>query len=195
MQKNKKLIWLMGGSGSGKSTAAEAFRSLGIETVDADKVSREIMKAGHKAFNDVLDAFGSEILTSNEINRKKLGETVFADKDKLRILNEITHKYIREELSKRAENAKGTVVFDAALLPDDFIKCDITLLVTAPKEVRIERIMRRDGISRKNAENRIASQPSDNTYKSRADFVFLNDGDSEALKNKIIKWCIDEKIN
>ena len=185
----------MGGSGSGKSTAAEAFRSLGIETVDADKVSREIMKAGHKAFNDVLDAFGSEILTSNEINRKKLGETVFADKDKLRILNEITHKYIREELSKRAENAKGTVVFDAALLPDDFIKCDITLLVTAPKEVRIERIMRRDGISRKNAENRIASQPSDNTYKSRADFVFLNDGDSEALKNKIIKWCIDEKIN
>ncbi|MBO4897642.1 MAG: dephospho-CoA kinase [Clostridia bacterium] len=196
MQKNnKKTIWLMGGSGSGKSTAAQTFRALGIEVVDADKVSREIMEKGQKAFNEVLDAFGDKILTNDEINRKKLGEEVFADKNKLRILNEITHKYISEELGRRAENAKGTIVFDAALLPDEFLECDIVLLVTARKETRIERIMRRDGISRKNAENRISSQPDDETYRSRADYVFENNGTPEQLENEIKNWCINEKIN
>ncbi len=184
----------MGGSGSGKSTAAEAFRELGIETVDADKVSREIMKAGHKAFDEVLNAFGSKILTNSEINRKRLGEAVFADKDKLRILNEITHKYIREELQKRAAKANGAIVFDAALLPDEFLKCDIVLLITAPKELRIERIMRRDCITREAAQNRLSSQPSDEEYESRADFVFINDGEPKALKNEIKEWCMNEKI-
>ena len=184
----------MGGSGSGKSTAAETFRALGIEVVDADKVSREIMQTGQKAFNEVLDAFGDKILTNDEINRKKLGEEVFADKNKLRILNEITHKYISEELKRRAEEAEGTIVFDAALLPDEFLECDTVILITAPKETRIERIMKRDGISRKNAENRLSSQPSDEIYESRADFVFVNDGTPKDLENEIKKWCINEKI-
>lgn len=195
MQKNnKRIIWLMGGSGSGKSTAAEAFRELGIETVDADRVSREIMQKGQKAFNEVLDAFGDKILTNAEINRRKLGEEVFADKNKLRILNEITHKYIREELKRRADKADGSIVFDAALLPDEFLECDTVILITASRETRLERIIKRDGLSRENAENRLSSQPDDETYENRADVIFQNDKTPEALKNDIKKWCINEKI-
>lgn len=188
-----KIIWLTGGSGSGKSTAADIFRRLGLAVVDADKVARKVMKKGEKAYNEAVEAFGSAILMPDgSIDRKKLGNLVFADREKLIILNSITHKYIKEEIKKQIKD--GVTVIDAALPPDGFISPSYTVAVTADRETRIKRIVMRDFISEEQAKNRISSQISDEEYKKIADVVFYNNGTAEELKNQIEKWCKDEKI-
>lgn len=188
-----KIIWMTGGSGSGKSTAAGVMRSLGIRVVDADKVSHEVMEKGKGAYNEAVAAFGREILGQDgTIDRKKLAEMVFSDAEKLVILNEITHKYIKEELKRQAY---GTVVFDAPLPCDGFIKCDVVLFIKAPPELRITRIMERDGITRAMARRRIASQISDDEYESMADAVIDSGGDIKEFENRVRDWCKNEKIN
>lgn len=188
-----KIIWLMGGSGSGKSTVAEIFRSLGLKVLDADEISRKILDKGQMAYLETVRAFGNGILLPDgSIDRKKLGEQVFSDCEKLRILNTITHKYIKEELILAA--GEGITVIDAALPPDGFVTPSYIISVTADKNERVKRIINRDSISKEHARNRIASQLSDAEYEKMADVVFRNNGDIDELKNSVEKWCKDEKI-
>ena len=185
----------MGGSGSGKTSASDAFGELGFEVIDADKVARQILEKGKPAFDETVGVFGSGILLPNgEIDRKGLGRTVFADAEKLGILNKITHKYIKKELERLIKASGKDVLIDAALPPEGFCKCDTVIAVTAPRDVRIKRITARDGISEKAASDRLDSQISDAEYSDRADITFTNCGSIEDLKAKIKKWCIDEKI-
>ena len=188
-----KIIWLMGGSGSGKSTLAEILRSLGLKVVDADEISKNIMDKGQSAYFETIAAFGAGILLPDgAIDRKKLGEQVFFDSEKLRILNRITHKYIKEQLILRV--GEGTAVIDAALPPDGFVTPSYLIFVTADKNERVKRIIIRDSISEEHARNRIASQLSVAEYEKMADVVFCNNGDINELKNRVEKWCKDEKI-
>lgn len=190
-----KTYWLMGGSGSGKTAASEIFKELGFKVVDADKVARQIMEKGQGAYNEAVRAFGTEILLPDgTINRKKLGEAVFADSEKLGILGKITHKYIKRELCRIVSESDSDVLIDAALPPKEFCECDKVIFVTAPREQRIARIMARDGISLESAENRLNSQLTDDEYDAIADVSFQNDGSLDDLKQKIKKWCVDEKI-
>lgn len=190
-----KIIWLTGGSGSGKSTVSDYLRSLGIYVVDCDKIARDILRRGKPAYFETLEAFGDGILMPDgEINRRKLGDKVFSDSEKLSVLNEITHKYIKKELLQHAEAAVRAVVFDAPLPPDGFIKCDKVIFISAPADVRIKRICERDGISEEQAKKRILSQKDDEYYKKIADEVFLNDGNIKDVENKVKNWCINEKI-
>lgn len=188
-----KTIWLLGGSGSGKSTAANIFADIGLKIVDADKISRKIMEKGKKAYLETVKAFGKEILMpDSSINRRKLGELVFSDGDKLCILNNITHKYIKEELLMNL--GQGVTVIDAALPPDGFLNPSYIVAIIADREKRLKRIIKRDSISMDQAQNRIASQMSDAEYKKMADVVFLNNDTDIELKILIEKWCKDEKI-
>ena len=182
------VIWLCGGSGSGKSVLASLFRENGYKIIDADKIARESVLPEKAAYGEIVTAFGKEFLNPDgTIDRRKLGRAVFADGEKLAVLNRITHKYIIEEMLSEAEGEKN-VVCDAPLRNTFGVPCDKTLYVTAPEEVRVLRIMARDGISRTEAENRIGAQSGENEYLSDADAVIVNDGDVAALMEKATKF-------
>ncbi len=177
-------IWLTGGSGSGKSVIAAQFAAAGYTLIDADAISREITAPGGAAYAALVAEFGTEyLLPDGQLDRRKLGQTVFADPEKLAVLNRISHKYIIEEMIKRSEGEKN-VVMDAPL-PNTFgVPCDRTLFVTAPKAIRIGRIMARDGIAEKTVRDRLESQVSDAEYASAADAVLMNDGTPDATAKK-----------
>lgn len=179
------IIGLTGGSGSGKTTLCEILAERGVHIINADEVSRRVQAKGMPALNEIREEFGDEVFYGDgTLNRKKLGDIVFSDKEKLRILNKITHKYITEEIERELQTVKeDIVVLDApALIESGAMKmCDTVIALVADKELRIERIMARDGLSREQAEARIASQRTDAGYTQYADMVVDNSGD-EALE-------------
>ncbi len=176
-----KIIGITGTTGAGKSVVCEEFRLRGAEIIDADKISREVSKRNGAAFDEIVGEFGKEILMENgEINRKILGGIVFNDEKSLKKLNAITHKHIFNEMEKRISKSKAQiVVLDVPLLfQSDFpFKCDFTVAVIAPPEVRIKRIMERDKITRDAALLRMKNQQSDEEYAELADICFENNGD------------------
>lgn len=178
------VIGLTGGSGSGKSTIAGLMRQRGINVIDADKIGRIVVRKGEPALDEIAKEFGSGMLKGDgTLDRKKLAQVVFTSREKLKKLNEITHKYITEIVKKElAASSTDISVIDAAVLKESGIQdmCDYVIAAIADKDVRIERIMERDGISEEEAKNRINSQDPDAKYIQYADFVINNSGD-EAL--------------
>ncbi|MBE6701110.1 MAG: dephospho-CoA kinase [Ruminococcaceae bacterium] len=186
------IIGLSGQSGAGKTTALEIFKIKGFEVLDCDKVSRHVMKKDTPCTKELIFVFGEEILFEDgEINRKKLGEIVFFDKEKLAILTEITHRYIKEEIYKEIEKAKRenkkVFVLDAPLLFESGLDkiCDITLGIVASKEKRIDRIVERDGITREIAEKRIESQLDEEKLKKLTHVTIENNLSIEEFEKAI----------
>ncbi|MGN0178924.1 MAG: dephospho-CoA kinase [Monoglobaceae bacterium] len=183
-----KIIAVTGGIGSGKSTVSGEFAALGAEMISADAVSHEIMLPGGSAYEAVVELFGCEILDTNgEIDRARLAEIVFSDADKLNLLNTVTHRLIYEEIQRRIDSsAANTVCLEIPLLFS--AKCpisiDASIAVTADKEIRLSRVIKRDGCTKEQALSRMARQLSDEELAARADFVIENNGDIEALKIK-----------
>ncbi len=182
-------IGVTGGTGSGKSTVCSYLKEKGAKIIDADALAREIVEKGKPALSEIVEAFSDEILLSDgSLDRKKLGEIVFASSEKLNILNEITHKYIIEEIKKRVSNSEAALtVIDAALIFETelFKLCDKTIAVVAKKKEREKRIIKRDALSDRVAKNRIASQKENDFYEKNSDFVIVNDGDLSDLELKI----------
>lgn len=179
------VIGLTGGSGSGKSTVASLMQQRGIHVIDADKIGRFVVEKGRPALDEIVAEFGEEILFENgDLDRKKLGSIVFTNKEALLKLNAITHKYITEIVKEELAANKGIIcAIDAAVLKESGIidMCDHVIAVIADKDVRIKRIMARDGLSEQSAKDRINSQDPDAKYVQYADFVINNSGD-EALE-------------
>lgn len=190
-----KIIGLCGGSGSGKGSACEIFNKYGIPSIDTDAVYREITGAPSECVSALRNEFGDDIINENgSLNRRKLAELVFSGEDsstKLSKLNEITHKFILDEVRRRlAEyeqiDAIAAIVDAPVLFESGFAsECDILICVIADKEVRIDRIMSRDGITREGAEHRIASQLSDEELVSRCHYMIRNDSDLRHLKQEV----------
>lgn len=180
------VIGLTGGSGSGKSTLASLMREHGITVIDADQIGRQVVKKGQPALEEIVAAYGKEILLSDgELNRRKLGSIVFSNREKLRQLNAITHKYITAIVKEQLSHAQTDIsVIDAAVLKESGIldMCDYVIAVVADKQIRIDRIMARDGLTRQEAENRIASQDPDAKYVQYADFV-VDNSEGESLES------------
>lgn len=196
-----KIIAVTGGIGSGKSTVAKEFKNLGAVVISADEVSRLIMKKGGLAYNKVTEVFGNGILNADkEINRKALADIVFNDKDKLMLLNSVTHSLIYKVMAEEAEKARNSdadvVCLEIPLLFND--KCpidyDMSIAVIADKEVRINRVINRDKCTRNEAESRIAKQLTDEKLKEYADCVIANNGDLKELK-KAVKEVYDGLMN
>lgn len=192
MLQKVKVLGLTGGSGSGKSTAAVILHEYGAYIIDTDKIAREIVVPGKTAYKKIVSYFGREILNADgTLNRKKLAEIVFSDEKKLKKLNEITHAEIFA-VTKRfvSEHSDELIVIDAPLLfdcPEILELCDKTAVVTADENVRIKRIMERDGISEELAEKRIAAQKPQDYLVSRSDIVWENNGNTENLRSVIIE--------
>lgn len=182
----KFILGITGGSGAGKTTVSDFFREKGIEVVDGDKVSRLIMEPGEACFEETVKNFGEEILDENGfLVRKKLGQIVFSDSEKLEILNKITHKYITEYFFEKVKNSESDIVgFDGAALFESGLDkvCDAVLGVIADEDIRVERITKRDGISMQDARLRINSQKNNQFYIEKCDFLVYNNGRDEIFE-------------
>jgi len=185
-----RLVGLTGGIASGKSTVAARFVERGMVLIDADAVARQVVEPGTPALAEIAERFGAGVLRPDgALDRPALGAVVFADAEALAALNAITHPRIGEEIARRlAEHADGdrVVVLDVALLvesaqPRDY---DAVVVVTAPEEVRVSRLVRDRGMVEADARARIAAQTTDEQRLARATHVIVNDGSIERLRSR-----------
>lgn len=183
------IIGLTGQSGSGKSFAAKFFEQNGFVIIDFDKLSREVTGAGSPCLSEIEKEFGVGVICENgSLNRRALGEIVFADSQRLATLNSITHKYILKEAEALVKKYKGSnIVFDAPLLFQANLheKCDYCLSILADEKIKIARIMARDGISKMTAANRLASQPDDEFFLKKSDKCIYNNADASAFEKEL----------
>lgn len=184
----RNIIGLTGQSGSGKSVAADILRKNGFLVLDCDKIAHENMMPKGKAYNEIVEYFGDIILENGEINRKILGNIVFNDGDKLKKLNEITHKYIVEIILNTIAKSNENIVIDAPLLFEAGLEklCHKVWAVVCPEDVRIERIVKRDGISPEGALARFKNQKSIDFYIENADIIIENSGDIQLFEERVI---------
>ncbi len=183
-----KIIGLCGGSGAGKSALSSVICDLGGAVIDTDRVYRELCVAGSSCLHEIADAFGGGALTeSGELNRPVVADIIYRDAKKRTELNEITHKYIKADtarlIAEYRRAGKTAVIVDAPLLFEAGFDrmCDLTVGVIADPEIRIARIIARDGIDEKTARKRIASQDSDDVLIEKCDYIIENNGSAEEL--------------
>lgn len=175
-----RIIGLTGGSGTGKGTFAALLRDKGAGWVDADAVYRRLCAENRDMLSELDAAFGGVLDETGALDRKKLAAIVFADPDKLKMLNGITLPYIRAASldEMRAQGDCPFVLYDAPTLyevgADDL--CERIIGVLADTEVRIKRIMARDGLDETAARARIGAQPDADFYRTRCDYIVENNG-------------------
>lgn len=187
------ILGLTGKTGAGKSTVASYMKEKGCFIIDGDVVAREIVAPCSPALSELCKAFGDDILLSDgSLDRKALAAKAFASKENTSLLNSITHPHIKkrfEQLVLKAENEGFDVaVIDAAALLESECKdlCEKIIVVHADESVRLERILRRDGITKEQAITRIKGQMDDNYYFTQADVIIFN-GEKESLENELDK--------
>ncbi len=168
------------------------LRELGADVIDVDIVGRNVVSQGGNAYNRIIESFGRDILISDgEINRKKLGNIVFSDEEKLKLLNEITHPAIIENVNVTIEvlkkQQKKAVVVDAAILIEMGLNkyTDCVWLVLADRETQLKRVMERDKLSSKDAWNRINAQMANEERLKYADAVIDTTYPVDVVKNRV----------
>ena len=185
------VIGLTGQSGSGKSFFSSRFLEKGIPVIDADQVSHWVTSSDPNCLNAIREAFGTSAFEEDgSLSRKKLGTIVFSDPKKLKLLNKTVFPYITREIRRQINECENReeklVLLDAPTLyeagADRF--CSYVVAVCAPFELRLQRIMKRDGLSREAALLRLSAQNDNAFYISRADMVLYNDTTKEAFLQK-----------
>ena len=205
MKKNGvMLVGLCGRSGSGKGYIAKMFAEYGIPSVDTDAVYRDMTspvpdRTGlSPCMTELVARFGEQILADDlSLNRPVMRNLVFGgDRDALADLNRITHRHILEKTQSMADQLFGDgfpiVLIDAPVLFESGFDrmCDCVVCVTAPEDVIVSRIVRRDGLSEADAKRRLASQKSREELEGRADFVISNDDERPVLYERV-KRCTE----
>jgi dephospho-CoA kinase len=188
-----KTIGLTGGIGAGKSTVSQILANLGAFVIDADKVGHEIYLPGKEAWQQLVAAFGHDVLAPDQtIDRKKLGAIVFASDEARKKLNSIVHPLMfhdirRRVTEKRAEGFTQPIVVEAAILIEAnwLPLVDEVWVVVTGKSAVIERVAAQRGLSARDTETRIASQLSDTERLKYAHVVIRNDGSVEDLTQQI----------
>ncbi|WP_396187159.1 dephospho-CoA kinase [Flavobacterium sp.] len=184
-----KIIGLTGGIGSGKTTVANHFRVAGIPVYIADDEARKIMQSD-EINAEIKKKFGDTVFDNGILNREKLSGIVFNDPEKLKLLNAIIHPAVKKHFSSWILNQKNApyIIYEAAILFESgsYKDCDIIITVTAPLELRIQRVIQRDKTTRENVLSRINMQWNDEKRIDKSDFVIENDT-TEIAKSAVDK--------
>jgi dephospho-CoA kinase len=191
---NMKVIGVTGGVGSGKSVVLSILEEeYGAKTILADLVAHDLMQPGGKSYEEIIAAFGMEILNLDQtIDRQKLGSIVFGDEAKLAQLNAITHPNVKEEIKNRiavikeAGNA-SMILLEAALLIEAGYEdvYDELWYIFVKKETRYERLRIGRGYTREKTDSIMANQLSEEVFREHADVVIDNSGSVEETKAQI----------
>lgn len=186
-----KLIGLTGGVGSGKSTVAAILRALGAEVVDADEAAHAVYEPGTPGFDAILLAFGPDYLRHGRIDRERLGRLVFQDADARARLNAIVHPLVREWMADRTreavERGAEVVVQDVPLLFENNLESlfSSVVLVYAPPEVQLQRLVEGRGVPPDRASAMIAAQMPIDEKRRRAHHVIDNSGTREDTRRQV----------
>ncbi|KAM4692667.1 dephospho-CoA kinase domain-containing protein [Rhinophrynus dorsalis] len=189
------LVGLSGGIASGKSTVVSILRELGCAVIDADVIARKVVRLGTPAYAQIVHHFGDGVLLeSGELDREKLGAIIFSEPDKRWLLNSITHPPIRRAMLRETLwyffLGYRYVILDIPLLFESrnmtrFMKH--TVLVYCDPQTQLERLMRRNGLSREEAKKRLASQLPLDSKLPLADHVIDNSGDRDSARRQVLQ--------
>jgi dephospho-CoA kinase len=191
-----KVLGIVGGIGAGKTTIVSLIKQMkDTFVISADQIGHQLLLKGNMGYQQVVDHFGKEILSdSGEIVRKRLGELVFKDSQKLRCLNKITHPLIYNEVKRQIEVCQKQakfefIIIDAALLIEigltDFV--DVIVAVYANDEVRINRLMKREGLSKEQILERFKAQKKWEEFTSITHTIIDNSFELENTEKQIKK--------
>jgi dephospho-CoA kinase len=186
-----RVYGLTGNIGSGKSTVARLFAEAGVPVIDADQLAREVVLPGTEAHAEIARRFPGVVDAAGVLDRKALAARVFADAGERAALNAIVHPRIAQQAAARTQalSARGFpfAIYEAALIVENGLQraLDALILVSAPEELRLRRVMQRDGSSEEEARARIASQLPEADKEKLADFVIRNGGDQSELKQQV----------
>ena len=182
-------VGITGGIGSGKSTVCEVFKLLDVPVFEADVVAKQLQNTNQKIKNGLISLFGEDIYTPEGlVDRKKLADIIFNSDFQIAKINELIHPVVKEEFENwlKKQNSAYIIHEAAILFESGFYKImDYTILVSAPEEQRIERVMKRDCINRETVMQRIKKQWNEEEKQKLASIVVHNDN-----KNLVIPEII-----
>ncbi len=187
------ILGLTGPTGAGKSTVAEELRRQGCTIIDCDQISREVTTVCTPCLDELRQEFGAEVFEKDgTLNRQQLAKKAFSSAEKTKRLNAITHPWIcrriGEEIQRyRQKESSGILVLDAPLLLEAGadVFCNQILVVLAPAELRMQRIMQRDNLTESLARARMQAQPEDAFYQEHADICLDGTLNSDALSCQV----------
>lgn len=189
-----RIIGVCGGIGSGKSTVSCVLSKRGIPVISADDVYHELTSSSSACLDDLVSYFGTEILLNGALDRTRLSNAIFSSPDPgllLTKLNSITHKHVIREIEDRISNLESNgfevVAVEVPLLFESGFdkRCDSIIAVIADEEIRINRLISRDSITREKAISKIGSQLSDEFLISHADYVVNNDLGLDNIESQV----------
>jgi len=184
-----KVIGLTGGIGSGKSTIAAVFQSAGIPVFNADSEALALYSIDAELLREVVDEFGREVLNNDgTLNRKQLASIVFGDEGALKKLNALVHPRVANRFAQwKNQQRVGVVMRESAILFESgsHIDCDSVIVVSAPENLRVNRVMNRSALTEEEVEARIALQWPESKLQAQADWIIMND-DSELVLPQVM---------
>ncbi|MBV2357628.1 dephospho-CoA kinase, long form [Streptomyces sp. J2-1] len=188
-------VGLTGGIGAGKSEVSRLLVEHGALLIDSDRIAREVVAPGTEGLAAVVDAFGREILTADgSLDRPRLGTVVFADPERLAVLNAIVHPLVRDRSAalEAAATEDAVVVHDVPLLTENGLAplFDLVIVVDASPETQLDRLLRLRGTTEADARARMAAQATREQRREIADIVIDNDVPLEALRDRVAEvWA------
>lgn len=199
-QNNMLKVGLTGGIGTGKSTVSALFKAQDIPVIDADLIARKVLLVHPEILEIIKERFGEEYFDDKgNFLRRKMGALIFTSSEKKQEYEDIILPYIKEdifkELKEYADKEMKISIVDAPTLIESnlHVKMDVVVVVTADKEIQINRVMNRDGYTREEALQRISSQMSTEEKIKRADYIINNNGDLNETKEQV-KRLIEELL-
>ena len=189
------ILGITGGTGCGKTTLLKVIEEKGGLVLDCDAIYHELLTTDRRLLEAIEDRFPGTV-EKGQLQRKKLGAIVFSDKNALKDLNKITHSAIQEEVMRRLETAPKLAAIDAIGLFEGGLAelCDLTVAVTAPEEIRVQRLMLRDNISEDYARSRIAAQHGETWFREHCDYTLVNDDTQARFREKCLAFLQNPDI-
>ena len=183
------ILGITGGTGCGKTTLLKVIAEKGGLILDCDAIYHQLLTTDASLLKAIENRFPGTV-EDGQLQRKKLGSVVFSDESALLDLNKITHSAIKEEVLRRLESRPKLAAIDAIALFEGGLAelCGITVAVTAPAEVRVQRLMKRDSISEDYARSRIAAQHDEAWFRQRCDWILENNGTEMQFREKCLAF-------